>query len=72
MDVINKWIHITTGISSFDVLVKEVGHKTYGIGCKLDSAAVGDTSCEEQKKSAIGNCTDVIDRSVRHTNPLEC
>ncbi|KAL1368623.1 hypothetical protein AAHE18_02G135400 [Arachis hypogaea] len=33
LDVINEWVHITIGISGFDVLVKEVGRETFGANC---------------------------------------
>ncbi|QHO12656.1 uncharacterized protein DS421_15g508820 [Arachis hypogaea] len=36
MDIINEWIHITIGTSEFDVLVKEVGHESYGVECKIE------------------------------------
>ncbi|XP_072089344.1 uncharacterized protein [Arachis hypogaea] len=36
MDRINEWIHITIGTSGFDILVKEVGHESFGLECKVE------------------------------------
>ncbi|KAL4287198.1 hypothetical protein AHAS_Ahas19G0162200 [Arachis hypogaea] len=55
LDVINEWIHITVGLSGFDVLVKEVGRETYGLGCKLVSMddGVSDEDDSERTQSGI-------------------
>ncbi|KAL4344827.1 hypothetical protein AHAS_Ahas11G0217300 [Arachis hypogaea] len=67
MDMINELVHITIGISRFDVLMKEVGREAFRLNCYEEANEKSDYSCEQRRTVAERECTDTDLRSARDT-----
>ncbi|KAL1349980.1 hypothetical protein AAHE18_07G194000 [Arachis hypogaea] len=65
MDVIKEWVHITICTSGFDILVKEVGCETYGVGVKVEMTRDGEDSGEQHRNLTTKLSDDVVTTAPR-------
>ncbi|KAL4344945.1 hypothetical protein AHAS_Ahas11G0229100 [Arachis hypogaea] len=72
LDVINEWIHITIGTSGFDVLVKEVGRKTFGTNFQVVTVEDEAVRYKQQKNICAMVCDDAVMRSKSPLNSINC